>query len=461
MADWTIDELNKWDTKIEALATQLGLDYFPQEFEICDYNDMLGYQSYSGMPSRYPHWSFGKSFEKQRTLYQHGLSGLAYEMVINSNPCLAYLMIDNPLSMQVLTMAHVYGHNDFFKNNIHFSKTRPEFTLEAFKRHAERVRKYVETPGIGYDRVENILDAAHAIRFQCDRNIFVKKLSEKQQEEKYYKDLNKAPDQWEHLKIKDTSTEDLFEPEPETDLILFIRDHQPRLEEWEKDLLTIIRNETQYFLPQMETKIMNEGWATFWHYNILNRLNLPSDMHMDFIRSHNQVIRPHIGGLNPYHMGYMMFSKLAGSDGHKIEFDIDPEIFTIRKIDRDTSFIRRYLTRELAVELRLFEYEAKNKKTVVSEVPDEEGWEKVKESLISNIAMNGIPVIKVKDISNRTNQLRLIHEFDKRELDLNYVEKTLEHIYRLWNNPVLLETYLDDAKVYCRYDEDEFTIDRA
>jgi stage V sporulation protein R len=461
MADWTIDDLNKWNARIEDLANQVGLDYYPQEFEICDYNDMLGYQSYSGMPSRYPHWSFGKSFEKQRTLYQHGLSGLAYEMVINSNPCLAYLMIDNPLSMQILTMAHVYGHNDFFKNNIHFSKTRPELTLEAFKRHAERVRTYVETPGIGYTKVENILDAAHAIRFQCDRNIFIKKLSGKQQEEKFYKDLNRPGDQWDHLRMKESSSEEIFEPEPVNDLILFIRDHQPRLEEWEKDLLTIIRNETQYFLPQMETKIMNEGWATFWHFNILNRLNLPSEIHMDFIRSHNQVIRPHIGGLNPYHMGYVMFSKIAGSDGHKIEFEIDPEIFSVRKIDRDSSFLRRYLTRELAIELHLFEYEVKNKKTVVSEIPDEKGWEKVRESLITNIGMNGIPVIKVKDISSRTNQLRLIHEFDNRELDLTYVEKILEHIYQLWNNPVLLETYLDDTKVHCRYDEYEFTIDKV
>ncbi len=459
MADWSITDLQKWNTIIEKMVDEVGLDYFPQEFEICDYNDMLGYQSYSGMPARYPHWSFGKSFEKQRTLYQHGLSGLAYEMVINSNPCLAYLMVDNPLAMQILTMAHVYGHNDFFKNNLNFSKTRPEFTLETFKRHAERVRKYVETPGIGYERVENILDAAHAIRFQCNRNIFIKQLSIKEQEQKFYQDMNKPPDRWEHLKDKADIAEEKFDPQPENDLILFIRDHQPHLEEWERDLLTIVRNETTYFLPQMETKIMNEGWATFWHYNILNRLNLSPDLHMDFIRSHNQVIRPHIGGLNPYHMGYVMFSKLAGSDGHKIDFKIDPEIFSIRQIERDSSFIRRYLTRDLAIELHLFEYEAKNKKTVVSEIPDEAGWEKVRETLISNIGMNGIPVIKVKDI-DRSNQLRLIHEFDERELDLNYVEKTMEHIYKLWKNPVLLETYLEHTKVYCRYDEDEFIIDK-
>lgn len=461
MADWTIDELKKWNEKIEKLASKMGLDFYPQEFEICDYNDMLGYQSYSGMPSRYPHWSYGKAFEKQKTLYQHGLAGLAYEMVINSDPCLAYLMIDNPLSMQVLTMAHVYGHNDFFKNNIHFSKTRPELSLEMFKRHSERVRKYIETPGIGYDRVEKILDAAHAIRFQCDRNIFIKKLSKKEQEANYFKDLNKPPSEWDHLKGRDEfEAPEPFATQPVEDVILFIRDNQPFLEEWEKDLLTIVRNETRYFLPQMETKIMNEGWATFWHYTILNKLNLDPDLHMDFLRSHNQVIRPHVGGLNPYHLGYVMFSHLAGSAGHDIDYRINPEIFNVRNIDRDSSFLRRYLTKELARDLHLFEYEVKHKRAAVSEISDDEGWEKIRETLISNIGLNGIPVIRVKDINRKNNQLHLVHEYDNRELDLKYVEKTMSHINVLWNNPVVLETALENSKVYCKYDEGQFIIDK-
>ena len=459
MNDWNLEELQKWNEKIEKKAKSLGLDFYPQEFDICDYNDMLGYQSYAGMPSRYPHWSYGKSFEKQRTLYQHGLTGLAYEMVINSNPCLAYLMIDNPLSMQILTMAHVYGHNDFFKNNINFSKTRPELALEMFKRHADRIRKYVETPGIGYERVEKILDAAHAIRFQCDRNIFIKRLSGQEQEENYFKSLNKPPEQWDHLKERKTETIH-FEPEPVNDVVMFIRDNQPFLEPWEKDILTIVHNETRYFLPQMETKIMNEGWATFWHFNILNRLNLTPNLHMDFIRSHNQVIRPHVGGLNPYHIGYKIFTHIAGSDGHEINYDINPDIFMVREVDRDSSFLRQYLTESLAKELNLFEYTVKNKKAVVSEVPDEKGWPILRETLISNIGMNGLPVIKVKDINRKNNQLRLIHEYDDRELDLQYVEKTLQHLFNLWDNPVLLETYLDNQKVYCSFTDDKFIIEK-
>lgn len=460
MADWTIDDLKKWNNIIEKKAAKLGLDFYPQEFEICDYEDMLGYQSYSGMPSRYPHWSFGKSYEKQKTLYKYGLAGLAYEMVINSNPCLAYLMVDNPLSMQILTIAHVYGHNDFFKNNIHFSKTRAELALEMFKRHADRIRKYVETPGIGYSRVEKILDAAHALRFQCDRNIFIKRLSAEQQEEEFYQEMNRPPEDWEHLRLKEEKLESEFHPNPINDVLLFIRDNQPFLEDWEQDILTIIHNETKYFLPQMETKIMNEGWATFWHYNILNRLNLDPNLHLDFIRSHNQVIRPHVGGLNPYHVGYVIFSKIAGSDGQKVDYKINPEIFSVREVDRDSSFLRRYLTKELAQDLNLFEYAVKNKKAVVSDVSDEEGWINVRESLIANIGMNGIPVIKIKDVNRKNNHLILEHEYDQRELDLQYLEKTMEHLNILWNNTVKLHTFLEERPIVCSYSDGKFMINK-
>jgi stage V sporulation protein R len=459
MSNWNIKDLEEWNKRIEALALEMGLDFYPQEFEICDYEEMLGYQTYSGMPSRYAHWSFGKAYEKQKTLYQHGLSGLAYEMVINSNPCLAYLMSDNPISMQVLTMAHVYGHNDFFKNNIHFSHTRPELSLEMFKRHADRVRRYIENPSIGYEKVEKILNAAHAIRFQTDRNIFIKKLSRKEQEDQFYQNVNREPADFEHLKPRKKEAEE-FKPAPESDLLLFIRDNQPMLKDWEKDLLTIIHNESKYFLPQVETKIMNEGWASFWHFTLLNRLELNQQMHLDFIRSHNQVIRPHTGGLNPYHVGYAIFTRLSGSDGHRIEYEIDPEIFEIRKIYRDSSFLRHFLTIDLARELKLFEYNVKNKVTKVSEVADEEGWEKIRETMITNIGLNGIPVIKVEDLDLRRQELQLVHMYDNRELELKYLEKTMEHIYDLWNNPVNLKTYIDNQKVNCRYNEGKFIIEK-
>src|SRR5262245_45464186 len=174
--DFEIADLEEWDSRIRTLVEAFGLDCYPQEFEICDHNDMLGYMAYSGMPSHYPHWSYGKSYEKLKTLYDHGVSGLPYEMVINSDPAIAYLMRDNTLCLHILTIAHVYGHNDFFKKNFNFQATRAEFTVGSFKANAQRVRSYIEDPSIGADQVESILDAAHALSLQMRRNRAVKKL---------------------------------------------------------------------------------------------------------------------------------------------------------------------------------------------------------------------------------------------------------------------------------------------
>jgi stage V sporulation protein R len=167
MPDYTIADLEEWDKRIQAVIAEESLNTFPQEFELCDFNEMIGYEAYAGMPSHYPHWSFGKGFERKETLYNLGIVGLPYEMVINSNPALAYLMRDNTLLLQILTMTHVYAHNDFFKNNLNFSSTQPQYTIEKFKAHADRVRSYIEDPSIGAEKVEWILDAAHALQFQC------------------------------------------------------------------------------------------------------------------------------------------------------------------------------------------------------------------------------------------------------------------------------------------------------
>src|SRR5437899_8785969 len=180
-AAYTIEDLQEWNSRIIDLVQDFGLDPYPQEFEICDHEQMLSYMVYSGMPSHYSHWSYGKAYEKLKTLYDYGLSGLPYEMVINSNPALAYLMRDNSLCLQILTIAHVYGHNDFSKNNFTFKTTRPEFTIGGFKARADRVRHYVDTPSIGLEKVEPLLDAAHSLALQCRRNLDAKKLSEEEE----------------------------------------------------------------------------------------------------------------------------------------------------------------------------------------------------------------------------------------------------------------------------------------
>src|SRR5215470_17030758 len=314
MSNYDISDLIEWDNRIREKAAEFGLDWFPQEFEICDHNGMLGYMAYSGMPSHYPHWSFGKSYEKLKTLYDYGVNGLPYEMVINSNPAIAYLMHDNTLLLQVLTVAHVYGHNDFFKNNFTFkSATRAELTIEAFKSAAMRVRRYVEDPSIGVEKVEKILDAAHALSWQCRRNFAIKKLTPDQQIARAEETAQGQPDPFQKIHArKEVELPDFHKVplEPDEDVLLFIRDHNPFLADWEKDLLTIVHEEAQYFIPQIETKIMNEGWASFWHKRILEALELPQSLKIEFLVRHNQVVRPIPGGLNPYHLGLRLWEDI-------------------------------------------------------------------------------------------------------------------------------------------------------
>src|SRR6266849_1700420 len=197
---WELKDLEQWDARIREKVQEFGLDCYPQEFEVCDHVQMLGYMAYSGMPSHYPHWSYGKSYEKLKTLYDHGVSGLPYEMVINSDPAIAYLMRDNTLLLQILTIAHVYGHNDFFKNNFTFTTaTRAEYTIEQFKAHALRVRRYVEDPSIGIEKVERILDAAHALSFQRRRNLAIKKLSPREQLDRAEDTAQGQPDPYQKI----------------------------------------------------------------------------------------------------------------------------------------------------------------------------------------------------------------------------------------------------------------------
>src|SRR5215510_1507044 len=194
IAPYTIADLEEWNQRILALAQGFGLDLYPQEFEICDHEQMLAYMAYSGMPSHYPHWSYGKSYERLKTLYDYGVSGLPYEMVINSSPAIAYLMRDNSLCLQILTIAHVYGHNDFFKCNFNFQHTRAEYTIATFKAHAQRVRRYLEDPSIGTERIEAILDAAHSLSLQCRRNLAVRKLSVGEERERLAEAAVRPPD---------------------------------------------------------------------------------------------------------------------------------------------------------------------------------------------------------------------------------------------------------------------------
>ncbi|MGE5455010.1 MAG: SpoVR family protein [Methylocystaceae bacterium] len=447
MSNYSLAELEYWDRRIVELVQAEGLDCYPQEFDLVSFEQMIGYEAYTGMPSRYPHWSFGKAWERINTYYGYALSGLPYEMVINSNPCLAYLMKDNTLALQILTMAHVYGHNDFFKNNRLFTAlTRAETTMEMFKGHADRVRAYTGDPAIGYEQVEKVLDAAHSLRLQSDRHLGIKKLSLNEQKERLRQAAHPPESPYPELVPREKWVEpDLNRVplEPEYDLLNFIQTYG-ELEEWERDLITIVHEETSYFLPQIETKIMNEGWASYWHYRLLNRLQLEPELQVEFFMRHNMVIRPVVGSLNPYHMGFVIFKYLEEKEG--TEF-----IKSIRQTERDASFIRRFLTIEMARELDLFEYMRRGKNLVVTEVADEEGFKKIRETLASKTGLGMVPQIKVAEVT-RERSLVLEHDFDGREIELEYAQKTVENLARLWKRKVILKTIVNRQALILKSD---------
>ena len=442
--EYTLKDLEQWNVKIEKKAKELGLDFYPQEFEIIGFNEMIAYEAYVGMPSKYPHWSYGKAYEKNKTLYSLNMTGLPYEMVINSNPSLAYLMRDNTLLLQILTMAHVYGHNDFFKNNRLFREgTKAYYTLEMFKLDADIIRDFINDPNIGYERVEKILDAAHAIQYQVPRVIGLKELSNEEIRNRLIDEYNRKIERvgkWEFEEDEEIKLPDLnkIPLEPCDDVLGFLIKYSG-LEEWEKTILRIVKRESQYFMPQIETKIMNEGWASYWHYTILKELNLPEGLYFEFIKRHNDVVAPVVGGLNPYYIGFRIFKDLDERFGRD-------KIFEVRYLERDNSFLRKYLTRELCEELNLFQYAKKKFEFVIEEIPDEDGWKVIRDTLASQCGVGTIPYIRIIDLNRNDGTLTLEHVFDGRELELTYAKETIKYIFDLWGRKVILRTKSRDER---------------
>jgi len=432
MSDWTEADLAHWDEKILRIAEDLGLDWHPIDYEIIDYQEMLGAMAYVGLPTHYRHWSYGKEYERTHTLYNMGQTGLPYEMIINSNPSIAYLMRENALHIHILTMAHCVGHSDFFKNNRMFADTNPDNIIDSFKSAAKYVRKLIEDPSIGIERVETILDAAHSIKYQVPRFPGIKYKSRDEllalektkmtQNPKYITNLARIP------------------LEPEYNILHFIAEHSKKLEEWERNLILIVEESSKYFIPQAFTKVMNEGWACTIHYKIVNELNLPDRLHLPFIKLHNQVIRPHLGQINPYHLGYKLFEHLIEKYGFQ-------EALILRETHNDIAFLRCYADEEFLRSMNYFSYSFKKDKKAITidDVSDEKGWEKVRDELINNVGLNRIPVVYV-DAIEKNNTLSLIHEHDGRDLDLTYATKVYEHIQTLWGDEIRLVSQIEDEK---------------
>ncbi|MCS6893949.1 MAG: SpoVR family protein, partial [Deltaproteobacteria bacterium] len=407
-----------------------------------NYNQMIGFMAYGGLPSRYSHWSFGKAFEKTKMLYSYGITGLPYEMVINSDPCLAYLMKDNSLCLQILTMAHVFGHNNFFKTNFYFqhSPVKASEALMMFKNHARQIQKFYEDPTLDIEDIETTIDHAHVLRFHTPSN-FLQKASEEDEKNLFGYDLRES-------------------------ILGFLAKHSRNLTPWQRYILEVVEKESFYFMPQIETKIINEGWASFIHYVIMHQLSLPQNLHFEFLINHSQVLRPIFGGINPYHVGFEILKNLFCKED---EFDpllikaTDTNFKYIKEViktERDSSFLRRFLTPELAERLYLFEHSKKGKHRIVSRLPTEDNFEVFREHLIKQTGSLSIPKLKVKDVIISKNCLVIEHIFDGRELQLEWSEQALKSISWLWGGECILETKLNGKNIALRCLNNEVKIDK-
>ena len=325
----------------------------------------------------------------------------------------------------------------------------------------------MEDPSIGIEIVEGAIDDAHAICYQRSRNLAIQRLSQEEQVVRAWERAQPAADPWREIHPKQeyqAPNLSKIPAEPDENILQFIAKYNPYLPEWKRDVIGIVDHQTQYFMPQMDTKIMNEGWASYWHHKILNELQLPQGMHIEFLVRHNQVLRPHPGGLNPYHLGFVLWRDIErrwnmGDTGHEWSEDKPKtsqgiadendtpgrkKIFEVREADRDQSFLRRFLTREVMEDLNLFQHERRGKDRVVTKVSTEESWKEVRDNLIKNVGTGSIPIIKVDDADfgkNRT--LYLKHYHDGRDLQLEYAEHTLKHVAKLWEREVVLETSIN------------------
>jgi stage V sporulation protein R len=434
MGEYALSDLEAWDEKICEIARGYGLDWYPIAYETCDYREMIGHMSYHGMPSHYAHWSYGKSFERTHFMYNAGAEGLPYELIINSDPSIAYLMLENPLYLQILIMAHCVGHSDFFKNNRTFKDTDAATAPMRFRNAAKRIKSYIEDPSIGIEAVEKILDSCHAINYQVDRRGRTR-LSEKQLRSKYIERIKSD----EKGELKDFNIEKL-PLEPEYDIMRFVMENNPKLTDWQRDVISIVHEESQYFWPQIRTKVMNEGWASFWHYKILHDLNLPDEHHLPFLKTHNAVLRPWGLKINPYHLGFEIFKDIERRFGLE-------ECFLARETCNDENFILQYLTEEKARELNLFTYSPKGKKNpdwTIDDIADgDESWKNIRAALLEGVAGNMIPTIYVSEVK-KDNTLILEHEHDGRDLELDYADNCVRLMENLWNGKVKLFTTVEE-----------------
>lgn len=481
-------ELEEIRKKVEGYARGYGLDFFETIFELIDFEKINEIASYGGFPTRYPHWKFGMEYDRMSKSYSYGLSKI-YEMVINNDPCYAYLLNANYTVDQKLVMAHVYGHCDFFKNNMWFSKTNRKM-MDKMANHSTKVRKYIER--YGEDEVENYLDTCLSLENLIDYySPFIKRVEDvktsslNQEEEpepdtdykmksKPYMDRYINPKEFVDKLKQDRKAEKEkkknFPPEPMRDVLLFLLQHAP-LEDWQASILSIVRDEGYYFAPQGQTKIMNEGWASYWHSKIMTEKALDGSELIDYADHHSGTLATSPGSLNPYKLGIELYRDIEdrwnkgkfGKEYDEIESYEEKrkwdkgtgigreKIFEVRKVHNDITFIDNFLTEEFCHEHKLFLYKY-NRNTGRYEITDRK-FSEVKKQLLFNLTNFGQPIIFVEDGNyDNKGELFLSHKHEGIDLKFDYARATLENLFKLWKRPVNLKTIVDEKGKILRFD---------
>jgi stage V sporulation protein R len=467
-----IERLRDAIDKAWEAALKFGLDPFPTHFELVPASIMYEFASYS-LPGRFSHWTHGKAYYRQKMLYDLGLSKI-YEMVVNTNPSYAFLMEMNNLLQNTFVAAHVFGHTDFFKNNAYFQHTSRRM-IDKVSIHAERIAKYEFDHGKA--EVERYLDAILSIQEHIDYNLFLHPDDGEKKEEKPATRTSEYDDLWGLDKQAKKAEEERdrfltkppkFPEKPEKDILLFLIRYAPHLTPWQRDLIEIVRTEMLYFVPQMQTKTMNEGWASIWHSRIMRELGdqgvISDSETVEFAQLHSSVLSPSRTSLNPYYIGFKVFEDIERRWDNPTQEERErlgrkpgmgkQKMFEVREIENDVSFLRNYLTKDLIKDLDLYLYKKEGDEWVIAE----KNWEKVRDGIVGSMTNFGIPYLVVENGDYHGNrELYIKHLFEGQELDLPYAEKTLQNVYLLWGRPVHLETFYDNKRILLTYDGERNT----
>ncbi|NOK60732.1 MAG: SpoVR family protein [Chloroflexi bacterium AL-W] len=481
-----------WD-EIEGHATEYGLDFFPISYEVLDYRTLYETAALGGFPTRYPHWRFGMDYD-QLIKGHVWLGSTIYEMVINTNPSYAYLLEGNDLVTQKMVMAHVTGHVDFFKHNMWFAHTNRKM-LDEMANHAARIQRVIDR--YGYDIVEDFIDTCLSLENLIDYHAPYIRRPEAQTAQPVVSDYDEPP-VFEGFKVERDYMKDYINPpeflaeqrklleeeasqtrrfpeNPQKDILLFLMNYAP-LERWQHTVLDVIRNEAYYFAPQGMTKILNEGWASYWHSEIMTKRALRDDEVIDFAERHSGVVAISPGRLNPYKLGIELLRDIeyrwdTGRFGKEYDECDDirekknwdrqlglgrQKLFEIRKLYNDVTFIDAFLTPEFCLEQQLFTFRY-NRDTDFYEIASRE-FEEVKQKLLFRLTNFGQPSIYVQDGNyNNRGEMYLSHRHEGIDLKMDYARETMRNIHKIWTRPIHLETIVDEKRRLISYDGSDFS----